>query len=131
MTRNEILELAKQAGCAFNQTMFGRTDYCVMTEFELERFAQLVAASEREAQMTEYGKACYEAGLAENPEPEAVAHSPTWLDIIDKYQRPTQLRAHPPCSRHPDAPHGFDRTASHNADRYVCVCESWAPGESS
>jgi len=49
MTRDEIIELAKQVGCATNQTMFGRTDYCVMTEFELERFAQLVAASEREA----------------------------------------------------------------------------------
>ena len=42
-----------------------------------------------------------------------------------------QLAAHPPCSRHPDAPHGFDRTASHNADRYVCECESWVPGEAS
>ncbi len=30
-----------------------------------------------------------------------------------------------PCDRHPDAPHGFDRTASHNADRYVCQCASW------
>jgi len=49
MTRDEIIELAKQVGCATNQTMFGRTDYCVMTEFELERFARLVAASEREA----------------------------------------------------------------------------------
>ena len=86
-----------------------------------------------EAQMTEYGKACYEAGLAENPEPEAtvVAYSDTWLEIIDKYQRPTQLRAHPPCSRHPDAPHGFDRSGSHNAGRYVCLCEHWSPGESS
>ena len=67
------------------------------------------------------------------PEPEAtvVAYSDTWFDIIEKYQRPTQLRARPPCSRHPDAPHGFDRTASHNADRHVCVCESWAPGEAS
>ncbi len=35
------------------------------------------------------------------------------------------------CDRHPDAPHGFDRTASHNADRYVCVCESWTPGDAS
>ena len=29
------------------------------------------------------------------------------------------------CKDHPDAPHGFDRNASHNADRYVCECESW------
>jgi hypothetical protein len=31
------------------------------------------------------------------------------------------------CNPHPDAPHGFDRNASHNADRYVCECESWEP----
>ncbi len=33
----------------------------------------------------------------------------------------------PPCKTHPDAPHGFDRNASHNADRYVCECEGWEP----
>ena len=32
-----------------------------------------------------------------------------------------------PCKTHPDAPHGFDRNASHSADRYVCECESWEP----
>jgi hypothetical protein len=30
-----------------------------------------------------------------------------------------------PCKDHPDAPHGFDRNASHSEDRYVCECESW------
>ena len=38
--------------------------------------------------------------------------------------------AHPQehgCNQHPDAPHGFDRNASHNADRYVCECEGWQP----
>ena len=29
------------------------------------------------------------------------------------------------CSKHPNAPHGFNRSASHSADRYVCDCESW------
>ena len=29
------------------------------------------------------------------------------------------------CKPHPDAPHGFLRNASHNADRYVCECEHW------
>jgi hypothetical protein len=29
------------------------------------------------------------------------------------------------CKTHPDAPHGFARNASHNADRYVCECEHW------
>ena len=31
------------------------------------------------------------------------------------------------CKTHPDAPHGFDRNASHSLDRYVCECESWTP----
>jgi hypothetical protein len=29
------------------------------------------------------------------------------------------------CKKHPDAPHGFLRNASHNAGRYVCECEHW------
>ena len=29
------------------------------------------------------------------------------------------------CNPHPDAPHGFNRNASHSADRYVCDCEGW------
>lgn len=33
----------------------------------------------------------------------------------------------PKCSEHPDAPHGFNRTASHTLDRYVCECEGWVP----
>ena len=33
------------------------------------------------------------------------------------------------CKDHPDAPHGFDRGASHAMDRYVCECESWEPEE--
>lgn len=33
----------------------------------------------------------------------------------------------PSCIDHPEAPHGFDRTASHNEDRYVCTCEHWKP----
>lgn len=31
------------------------------------------------------------------------------------------------CNQHPDAPHGFMRDASRNADRYVCECEGWEP----
>ena len=33
----------------------------------------------------------------------------------------------PTCKQHPDAPHGFDRNASHGAGRYVCECEGWEP----
>lgn len=35
----------------------------------------------------------------------------------------------PPCSTHPDAPHGFDRNSSHSLGRYVCDCEGWQPDE--
>ena len=35
----------------------------------------------------------------------------------------------PKCKDDPRAPHGFDRNASHNADRYVCECEFWEPPE--
>jgi hypothetical protein len=31
------------------------------------------------------------------------------------------------CNPHPDAPHGFNRDASHSAGRYVCDCEGWMP----
>ena len=34
------------------------------------------------------------------------------------------------CSPHPDAPHGFDRSASHSEGRYVCECQSWSPPHS-
>lgn len=36
-----------------------------------------------------------------------------------------------PCKTHPDAPHGFNRNASHSLDRYVCDCEGWNPPASS
>ena len=29
------------------------------------------------------------------------------------------------CKEHPDAPHGFNRNASHSLGRYVCDCEGW------
>lgn len=31
------------------------------------------------------------------------------------------------CKTHPDAPHGFNRNASHSSNRYVCDCEGWEP----
>lgn len=37
----------------------------------------------------------------------------------------------PVCSRHPDAPHGFDRNGSHTSGRHVCLCANWSPGEAS
>ena len=48
MTRDDILRLAREAGAGEPESLYGRTDYVVMTWFELERFAALVAAAERE-----------------------------------------------------------------------------------
>lgn len=42
-------------------------------------------------------------------------------------QEPAMSQEDKLCSQHPDAPHGFDRNASHNAGRYVCECEGWEP----
>ena len=36
-----------------------------------------------------------------------------------------------PCKDHPDAPHGFNRDASHTQGRYVCDCEGWTPDDNS
>ena len=50
MTREDIIRMAREAGAGEPESLYGRTDYVVMTWFELERFAALVAAAEREAQ---------------------------------------------------------------------------------
>lgn len=56
----------------------------------------------------------------------------TWdgHDTPEKYARLAKLGValggEPPCNPHPDAPHGYNRNASHNAGRYVCDCEGWA-----
>ena len=47
------------------------------------------------------------------------------LSRIDEYEEDSRDESE--CSSHPDAPHGFDRNGSHNADRYVCDCEGWGP----
>ncbi len=51
-------------------------------------------------------------------------------DALDKMVAENQsmgLYGEVPCKDHPDAPHGFDRNASHSEDRYVCECEYWEP----
>jgi hypothetical protein len=40
-------------------------------------------------------------------------------------EMPGQATAEVPCSQHPSAPHGFNRNASHNNNRYTCECEGW------
>ena len=63
----------------------------------------------------------------------ATGHADTWEDlleslnlelheVLDHYREAVKNKT---CKTHPDAPHGFLRTASHNADRYVCECEHW------
>jgi len=49
MIRDDIIRLAQEAGAGEPESLYGRTDYVVMTWFELERFANFVAAAEREA----------------------------------------------------------------------------------
>ena len=49
MTREDIIRMAREAGAGEPESLYGRTDYVVMTWFELERFANFVAAAEREA----------------------------------------------------------------------------------
>ena len=55
MTRDEVIKLAQECGAGFPNDLYGRTDYIVMAEYELQRFANLVAAHEREA----CAKLCY------------------------------------------------------------------------
>ena len=43
-----IIRMAREVGAGEPESLYGRTDYVVMTKHELERFAALVAAAERE-----------------------------------------------------------------------------------
>lgn len=42
-----IIRMAREAGAGEPESLYGRTDYVVMTKHELERFAALVRAAER------------------------------------------------------------------------------------
>jgi len=50
------------------------------------------------------------------------------IEVVEGFDRLEAKRNK--CNDHPDAPHGFDRDASHAMDRYVCECESWEPDAS-
>ena len=45
MTREDIIRMAREVGAGEPESLYGRTDYVVMTKHELERFAALVAAA--------------------------------------------------------------------------------------
>lgn len=50
---------------------------------------------------------------------------PRTIEMVQfAYDQGTQYQP-PKCNPHPMAPHGFNRQASHSADRYVCDCEGW------
>lgn len=52
-----------------------------------------------------------------------------WAWFPADYFQPVTVApsAEVPCNPHPDAPHGFNRNASHSLGRYVCDCEGWKP----
>ena len=52
-----------------------------------------------------------------------------FVAAVDDYLKEIEIEEQVPCKTHPDAPHGFDRNASHSLDRYVCRCEHWEPEE--
>jgi len=49
MNQDDVIRMAREAGAAEPSSLYGRTDYVVMSQWELKRFAALVAAAEREA----------------------------------------------------------------------------------
>jgi len=57
--------------------------------------------------------------------------SEAYLSLVESlaFSRCIETEGEVPCKTHPDAPHGFDRNASHTLDRYVCECEHWEPEE--
>jgi hypothetical protein len=48
-----------------------------------------------------------------------------WINKNWVAQPKQEAKDEPKCNPHPKAPHGFNRNASHSADRYVCECEGW------
>lgn len=66
------------------------------------------------------------SGKGSAPRPFSVSneeYANRWDAIFGRKEEPEG----PDCNPHPDAPHGFDRNASHNTGRYVCECEGWSP----
>jgi len=45
-------------------------------------------------------------------------------ELLRRHQPDVEEQA-PACSQDPDAPHGFNRNASHSLGRYVCDCEGF------
>ena len=56
---------------------------------------------------------------------ESVWHPNRLDDVLKDINLDEPLPEEVPCKTHPDAPHGFNRNASHAEGRYVCDCEHW------
>ena len=70
----------------------------------------------------------WEAGEFQNCTGDMAGHVRVLREAAAQPEWVEELRGNTPdCKTHPDAPHGFDRNASHSADRYVCECEGWEP----
>jgi len=72
-------------------------------------------------EVCERANLCY--GCGKNLDEANAEHALQKLSDFHQHIEETE----PKCNQHPDAPHGFDRNASHNAGRYVCECEGWEP----
>ena len=94
----------------------------------------LICDREKEGEVTRLRQVCrnvYEiwAGSEGVPMPETCTEG-YLLHLIEQMRDEAKAGLpEVPCKTHPDAPHGFDRNGSHNADRYVCECEGWEPPE--
>lgn len=73
-----------------------------------------------ESQMKEYGHLCAKSALMGFSKRFSSGVAVVTTDEITNH-------GEKPCSEHPDAPHGFDRNASHSAGHYVCDCYNWNP----
>ena len=84
-----------------------------------------IAQSEQDAEMWAYGTV--DLYVKEDQRTEAASGSPETKAEKAMTSAPVAQSSGPQCNPHPDAPHGFDRQASHAAGREVCECESWKP----
>lgn len=58
MTSDDIIKMAREVGSGEPNNLFGRTDYFVFTQFELERFATLIAEAKFKAAIEMCAKRC-------------------------------------------------------------------------
>jgi hypothetical protein len=139
---DKIRELLKESGFCFWADEewgpgAGKIDWNCDYEKEFDRFVELIVREhlgiwdlmdngnkvEGYIEMEDYPKAIVEHfGLREiNDDLSKAEEFENWCRESDDGNAADYID----CKTHPDAPHGFSRNASHNADRYVCECEHW------